>query len=94
VLIAAENGLSHDRIGFAASRRLGGAVQRNRARRLLRECFRRNRRGRSPGFDIVLVPKPRLLERGYLELEREYRSGLRRLETRRARARPAADRAD
>jgi len=41
LLVAAPNGRAFDRLGLAVSRRIGGAVERNRARRLLREMMRR-----------------------------------------------------
>jgi ribonuclease P protein component len=45
------------RIGISASAKLGGAVQRNRARRLVREYYRRTYRGSAP-YDIVVNLKP------------------------------------
>ncbi len=42
---------------FVASRRLGGAVVRNRARRVLREAWRRVPREGSTGFDAVFVAR-------------------------------------
>jgi ribonuclease P protein component len=39
-LLAAPNTLGHDRLGIIASRRIGGAVTRNRAKRRIREIFR------------------------------------------------------
>ena len=43
------------RLAVVASRRVGGAVQRNRAKRLLREAART--RAWSPGNDVVLVAR-------------------------------------
>lgn len=42
------------RMGVVASRRVGGAVQRNRAKRLLREAWRLNRHRFSDGVDVIL----------------------------------------
>jgi ribonuclease P protein component len=55
-------------VGFAVGRRLGGAVERNRARRRLREAYRLGRRGRPDGFDVVFVGRSALLNRSFSEL--------------------------
>ena len=49
-----------NRIGISASKKVGGAVQRNRAKRLIREAFRQIDKtvGIKRGFLIVIVPKP------------------------------------
>ena len=57
LLVAAPNGRAFDRLGLAVSRRVGGAVERNRARRLLREGFRRIEPAGSVGFDLVAVAR-------------------------------------
>jgi ribonuclease P protein component len=49
-------------IGFTASRRIGGAVARNRARRRLRAAVRALLPGAAkPGYDYVLVARPAIL---------------------------------
>jgi ribonuclease P protein component len=58
------------RLGIAATKKLGGAVQRNRAKRLIREVFRRNKIAQ--GFDVVVVPKRELLDATLTALEAEY----------------------
>jgi len=73
-LLANSHGVG--RLGVAATRKLGGAVQRNRAKRLIREIFRRNKL--APGFDVVVVPKRELLEASLSTLEADYRSLLAR----------------
>jgi ribonuclease P protein component len=78
-LIAAANGGEEDRLGLAVSRRVGGAVVRNRARRLLREAFRHLARGERPAVDIVVLAKPELASRGLVEIDGELRARLRRL---------------
>lgn len=77
LLVVAANGLQHDRLGLAASRKLGGAISRNRAKRLLRESFRRTKHHGLPGMDVVAVPKPEILRHRQDEVEREYRERLR-----------------
>ena len=70
------NRLPWGRLGIAATRKLGGAVERNRAKRLIREVFRQNKLG--PGFDVVVVPKRQLLDASLTALETEYRQNINR----------------
>jgi ribonuclease P protein component len=79
LLVAAPNGRTFDRLGLAVSRRVGGAVGRNRARRLLREGFRRMERPPGPGFDLVVVARAPLAGQGQAEVDREIRERVRRL---------------
>ena len=62
----------HDgcRLGIAATKKLGGAVQRNRAKRLIREVFRRNKIAK--GLDIVIIPKRELLDASLTVIEADY----------------------
>ncbi len=63
------------RLGIAATKKLGGAVVRNRAKRLIRETFRLCKiDGATAGLDIVVVPKRELLDASLNALETEYRS--------------------
>ena len=70
------NTLQVGRLGIAATRKLGGAVVRNRAKRLIREVFRRNKV--APGFDVVVIPKRELLDASLNTLETDYRTLLER----------------
>jgi ribonuclease P protein component len=79
LLVAAPNGRPFDRLGLAVSRRVGGAVKRNRARRLLREGFRRAERAPGPGFDLVVVARASLAAQGQAEVDRVLRERVRRL---------------
>jgi len=79
LLVVAQNRVRVDRLGLAASRRIGGAVERNRARRLLRECFRRLPASAGAGFDIVVVAHKDLVACSQAEVDRELRERLRRV---------------
>jgi len=57
------------RLAVVASRRVGGAVQRNRAKRLLREAAR-TRSFRS-GIDVVLVARAACARSGLAEVDRD-----------------------
>lgn len=72
VLPHADEGRNPSRLGIAATRKLGGAVVRNRAKRLIREVFRRNKI--APGFDIVIIPRRNLLDASLTVLEADYRA--------------------
>lgn len=61
VLWALPNDLEYVRIGIIASRKVGNAVARNRARRLLREAARRLYGNISAGWDLVLVARSSLV---------------------------------
>lgn len=60
VLYAAENDCNYPRLGVSVGKSCGGAVQRNRLKRLLREAFRQNQDRIAPGFDYLLMISPQL----------------------------------
>ncbi|MBL9139327.1 MAG: ribonuclease P protein component [Verrucomicrobiales bacterium] len=51
------------RLGIVTGRRIGGAVVRSRARRLMREAFRLVQHQITPGVDIILVARASLADR-------------------------------
>jgi ribonuclease P protein component len=52
------NSLSRTRVVFVPVRAYPNAVSRNRARRLLRECWRLGKQMLDPGFDVAVVLYP------------------------------------
>jgi len=57
ILVALPNDLAYSRFGFTASRRIGNAVKRNRARRLMREAVRLRLDDIKPGWDVVFIAR-------------------------------------
>lgn len=64
------------RLGIAATRKMGAAVERNRAKRLVRELFRHNKP--VSALDVVVVPRREILEAPYERIEVEFKSLLAR----------------
>ena len=55
LLLYARAETGETRLGIVASRRVGTAVVRNRAKRLVREAFRATREIWMPGMDVVVI---------------------------------------
>lgn len=51
------NGLPLNRIGITTSKKIGNAVKRNRARRVIRAAYRDTEEKFPIGFDIVIVAR-------------------------------------
>jgi ribonuclease P protein component len=66
------------RLGMAVSKRVGGAVVRNRVKRYTREFFRQHKDQFDPPCDVVVVARHRAADMGYAESVQEFLSLLRR----------------
>lgn len=76
MLFVIANGGTTPRLGVAATRKLGSAVERNRVKRLARELFRR--RKLPVALDIVIVPRRDMLDAPFASLESDYHATLER----------------
>ena len=74
VILYERPGLDHHGAGFVAGRRVGGAVKRNRARRLLREAWRSLAPEIDRGADVVFVARREILEGTFADLVNEVRT--------------------
>jgi ribonuclease P protein component len=61
------------RLGIVAARKLGGAVQRNRVKRLCRECFRLWPNLVPPGVDLIVIARSGAELLGLPDVQAEWR---------------------
>lgn len=69
VLCVAPNALESSRFGFSVSKRVGGAVVRNRVRRRLREIVRLRLPAIASGWDVVLIARPPIAQAEFRQIE-------------------------
>jgi ribonuclease P protein component len=90
-ILFAPGGSSAPRLGIVASRKLGDAVRRNRAKRLIREVFR-HLDAPSAAVDLVVIPRRELFDAPFTDLERDFKAAWQRGSSR-VPARDAGERA-
>ena len=81
ILLVRPNDLNFNRYGFTASKRVGGAVDRNYLKRRFKEAVRRRMGEVKPGWDCLFIIKPKSREASSKQIERAvtgllYQAGL------------------
>jgi len=66
------------RLGVVTSKKIGGAVVRARARRLLRESFRRHQHALARPVELVLVARNSIGGKAFAAVEKDYLTALKR----------------
>ena len=80
ILVGAANDGPDDRLGIVASRKVGGAVERNRAKRRLRELFRRReRRAGDRSLDVVAIARVDLARAPFEAVQSDFLAALMKL---------------
>lgn len=78
-LVVGPNSHGRMRLGMVASRKLGNAVKRNLAKRLIREIFRRSgQTGSEAALDVVVIPRPAIFAADFSSLQQDFDATLRR----------------
>jgi ribonuclease P protein component len=67
------------RLGITVSRRVGGAVVRNRVKRLIREAYRRQKAAFGGGVELVVIARPEAAQITYAQVYAELHEVGRRL---------------
>ena len=66
------------KLGVVTSRKIGGAVQRTRARRLLRESFRLHQHELARPVELILVARNSIAGKQFADVEKDFLTTLRR----------------
>jgi ribonuclease P protein component len=66
------------KLGVVTSRKIGGAVQRTRARRLLRESFRLHQHEFARPVELILVARNSIVGKQFTDVEKDFLTSLRR----------------
>lgn len=66
-------------IGIVATKKLGEAVQRNRAKRIVREIFRKNINNINPKLSLIVLPRSSIFNLSFTTLEQKFIHGLEKI---------------
>lgn len=78
VLFYRNNGLSFNRRAFLASKKVGISVQRNRARRLMKESHRAFEENLKEGYDIIFIARKNIIDLKCADVKKSMEAALRK----------------
>ena len=73
------NSKPYSRLGIIATKKLGNAVERNRAKRQIREVFRKNSSAILPSLDMIVLPRKKMKQLKFAELEKRFLEAIKKL---------------
>ncbi|MBS7298242.1 MAG: ribonuclease P protein component [Eubacteriales bacterium] len=72
VVYLRRNRLGINRLGLTCTKTVGKAVERNRAKRLMKEAYRLNEDKLLKGYDIIIVARTRTKNARFFEVEKDF----------------------
>jgi len=76
VLFYKKNGLSYNRTAFLASKKVGNSVERNRARRLMKESYRFLKEDIKIGYDLIFIARNTIKDKKYYQVNKSMANAL------------------
>lgn len=78
VIIYRKNDLAYNRKAFLASKKVGNAVLRNRARRLMKEAFRQLEDSAEIGYDLLFIARSAIRDSKCADVKKSIEAALKR----------------
>ncbi|MEE0945111.1 MAG: ribonuclease P protein component [Clostridia bacterium] len=72
VVYLRRNRFGINRLGLTCTKTVGKAVERNRAKRLMKEAYRLNEEKLKKGFDFIIVARTRAKDASFAEVEKDF----------------------
>lgn len=78
VLIYAKNNSGRLKVGFSVGKKLGKATVRNKIKRRLKECFRKEIPFADKGYNYIFIPRQEIAESTYADIVKSVRGLLKK----------------